>query len=613
MDLRDTLVELLKQNNGFNGLTRKLSKDLKNRILEETKHLPEKSQMGERIYNIVNSNQIPVCDKGNQFKFRNYNTGYTRYCGANCECANLNRGSAISDSHKNRTEEDKALRIQRIIDSLNETKKWVPDNPNFSFEDLVDYLKERMEKYEITSPVFYKTMPFFIENEIKKHTSYLPNNAKIKERVFNILNPGTNRICGCGNPVKFGTFKSGYKEFCSSNCGAFNQAQSEKVRDHYSKLTPEEIQKRKDKQKETCLENWGYEHHMQSPVFMAEYQQIFIDKYGAPSPLQSKEVTEKARQTCLEKYGVEYPLQNIDILEDALEKSKEAQGGQFCVAARAAYKEKTGYDSCFQDPEWQQQNRINRMIDTGWGLPKSEIIFDEYNSVECPVCGEKSKVLSHDHLKSHGINSAEEFRELYPDYRRVSWETSDKISEGNTGREVTVEHRMNYRNARIKYMSENTGNGKGIFYDTKPELEFEEELKKLNVPYSKQFHTKQPHFNYDFLLWDCILVEIDGPYRRNPRMHSSQEMFELTVMRDELKTRGADAHGYLLGRIEVDSKLPTDWYDILVQQGIDLKNNSYRKRAKNDYLCEIITNDLRDYLELKKQVKEEEERRSEEN
>lgn len=605
MDLRDNLVELINQNNGFNGLTRKLTKDLKDRILEETKHLPEKSQMGERIYNIVNYDQIPVCDKGNQFKFRNYDTGYTRYCGANCECANLNRGSAISDSYKNRTEEDKALRKQRNRDSLNETKKWIPDNPNFSFEDLVDYLKERMEKYGITSPVFYKTMPFFIENEIKKHTSYLPNDAKIKERVYNILNPESNRICGCGNPVKFGTFNSGYRKFCSSNCEAFNQAQSEKVRDHCSKLSPEEIQDRVDKRKASSLENWGYENHMQSPVFMEQYQQKLMDEHGVSSVFQIPEVAEKIKQINLEKFGVEYPLQNKEFQAYTLEKSKEAQGGQFCVAARAAYKEKTGYDSCFQDPEWQQQNRINRMIDTGWGLPKSEIIFDEYNSVECPVCGEKSKVLSPDHLKSHGINSAEEFRELYPDYRRVSMETSDKISEANTGREVTVEHRMNYRNARIQYMSNYNGNGKGVFYDTKPELEFEKELKKLNVPYSKQFHTKQPHFNYDFLLWDCILVEIDGPYHRNPKMHSSQEMFEMTVMRDELKNRGAYAHGYLLGRIEVDSKLPVDWYDILVQQGINLKNNSYRKRAKNDYLCGNVTEDLKVYLELKKQLKEE--------
>lgn len=64
----------------------------------------------------------------------------------------------------------------------------------------------------------------------------------------------------------------------------------------------------------------------------------------------------------------------------------------------------------------------------------------------------------------------------------------------------------------------------------------------------------------------------------------------------------------------MDSKLPVDWYDILVQQGIDLKNNSYRKRAKNDYLCGNVTEDLKVYLGLKKQLKEEEnQRRSEEN
>ena len=368
MILKDILQDLLNQNNGFKGLVQKLTKDLKSRILEETKNLPLKSQFDERIYNILNYHQIPVCDKGNQFKFKSFTEGYARFCGANCECANSKRAEFRTNFAKNRSKEDKDKTEQKKKTSIEEARKWVPTS-TFDFDDLVDYLKERIEKCKKNQGVVYKTLPYFIEDEIKKHTSYLPEETLLNERVYNILHPGNRKTCSCGNPSKFHSFNVGYRKYCSSNCEGFNKDHSEHMKEHYKNLSEEEKQRRVEKQQETSLENWGYTSHMKSPEYMKEYQQNLLDKFGVTNVFEIPEIKEKNKKNNLEKYGVEYPFQNSEFQAAALEKSKEAHGGEYCKKAREAYKEKTGFDSCFQDPEWQEKNRELRKERTGSASP----------------------------------------------------------------------------------------------------------------------------------------------------------------------------------------------------------------------------------------------------
>jgi very-short-patch-repair endonuclease len=130
--------------------------------------------------------------------------------------------------------------------------------------------------------------------------------------------------------------------------------------------------------------------------------------------------------------------------------------------------------------------------------------------------------------------------------------------------------RENYRQARLTLMRDHPELVGFKWRDTKPELEFEEELVKHRMTYTKQYHSSKPHYLYDFKIGDDVLVEIDGPYHHNPKMHKTVEDYERQVARDKAKNVAALENGFTLYRIPVGQHLPQDWYDILKQQGWDL-------------------------------------------
>lgn len=130
--------------------------------------------------------------------------------------------------------------------------------------------------------------------------------------------------------------------------------------------------------------------------------------------------------------------------------------------------------------------------------------------------------------------------------------------------------RANYRQARLTLMRDHPELVGFKWRDTKPELEFEAELVKHGMKYTKQYHSSKPHYLYDFKIGDDVLVEIDGPYHYNPKMHKTVEDYERQVARDKSKNVAALENGFTLYRIPVGQHLPQDWYDILKQQGWDL-------------------------------------------
>lgn len=48
--------------------------------------------------------------------------------------------------------------------------------------------------------------------------------------------------------------------------------------------------------------------------------------------------------------------------------------------------------------------------------------MDDYNSVQCPICGKHLKVINNFHLKSHGYDNKKSFLEDYPNTRMMSVE-----------------------------------------------------------------------------------------------------------------------------------------------------------------------------------------------
>ena len=148
-------------------------------------------------------------------------------------------------------------------------------------------------------------------------------------------------------------------------------------------------------------------------------------------------------------------------------------------------------------------------------------------------------------------------------------EKVDAMNNARRGQKESDEVRMKKSDSRTKYMVENSDKLGFKFFDTKPELEFESILISLGLEYTKQYHTSNPHRLYDFKVGD-VLIEIDGPYHYNPKLHKTIESFDKQVERDEFKNKNAIAKGFKIGRIQVTNSIPANWKDILLEQNIIL-------------------------------------------
>lgn len=154
--------------------------------------------------------------------------------------------------------------------------------------------------------------------------------------------------------------------------------------------------------------------------------------------------------------------------------------------------------------------------------------------------------------------------------REVQLEKAKQMQDARRGSKATPEQRENYREARLAYMQANPENIGIRWKDTKPELEFAAEMDKRGIKYQKQWHSSKPHYLYDFKIGDC-LVEIDGPYHHNEKIHKEPDGLEKQILRDAEKNLAAGKLGCRIFRIRVEDKvLPDNWIEILHQQGWDL-------------------------------------------
>jgi very-short-patch-repair endonuclease len=140
------------------------------------------------------------------------------------------------------------------------------------------------------------------------------------------------------------------------------------------------------------------------------------------------------------------------------------------------------------------------------------------------------------------------------------------------GSKATEEQRLRYSAARSKYISEHPEYQPKLF-NTNPEQEFSKTLDLLDIPYTRSFHLQNKV--YDFLLFDKIIIELDGPYHRTLGFYISKdatieekvEKLRGFVEKDRIKDQLARSQGFLIYRIPVGRHIPKDWHNILVQQG----------------------------------------------
>jgi very-short-patch-repair endonuclease len=141
------------------------------------------------------------------------------------------------------------------------------------------------------------------------------------------------------------------------------------------------------------------------------------------------------------------------------------------------------------------------------------------------------------------------------------------------GSNATDEQRERYSQARLKYMEENPDKLPSKLFNTKPEIEFAKALDELEIQYERNVHIVNRVF--DFRLRDMVLIEIDGPYHWNYKMYGNKNMsdserinlFNEAKKRDMYKNSLASEKGYTVYRIKVESNLPKNWKDQLIEQG----------------------------------------------
>lgn len=140
------------------------------------------------------------------------------------------------------------------------------------------------------------------------------------------------------------------------------------------------------------------------------------------------------------------------------------------------------------------------------------------------------------------------------------------------GQKMTDAQKVNYSEARLKFIEENPDKIIPKLFNTKPEQEFEQILKDRGIEYHKNKRIGNRLF--DFVIADCV-VELDGPYHREVLMHGHkgmsmeerQQLLNVMQARDALKTQLAQDMGYKVFRIDVTNCLPKDWHSILIAQG----------------------------------------------
>jgi len=153
----------------------------------------------------------------------------------------------------------------------------------------------------------------------------------------------------CGAPVKYISFKEGFKKTCSSEClrkykkQAFNRA-LEKYKEkndlnlnvkNFSQI-PKIKEKRsqwfksqefKEKSKQTMLKKYNIDNLFKSKEFQQEIKKVFLKKYGVDNPMKAEEIKiktiRKLRQKKLSKKLEIAKVLNIDFNIDDYLKNKE--------------------------------------------------------------------------------------------------------------------------------------------------------------------------------------------------------------------------------------------------------------------------------------------------
>ena len=125
---------------------------------------------------------------------------------------------------------------------------------------MIDIIKELTVRDNFTVSNLTKEMSMWV----KENTKHLDKEISLKERVYILINSGSEAICLNGNRKNFKSYKQGYK-FCGSakTCKCFRDNSALFMSDFMKNMDEKELVRRVDKIKETVTNRYGVENVFQ--------------------------------------------------------------------------------------------------------------------------------------------------------------------------------------------------------------------------------------------------------------------------------------------------------------------------------------------------------------
>ncbi len=180
------------------------------------------------------------------------------------------------------------------------------------------------KKISINKLYHIKNIKLFFNRVIEFNNKYfIDNSIKYSQMLYNYINNiKYHKICmneSCNNKcVYFKNFYIGYTSFCSNKCISSSKIIKDKKIETLKKYgveNPFQLDKVKEKTKQTNLKRYGVEYASQNKEIKEKIKKTNLKRYGVRNLLQSKEIKEKIKQTNLKRYGVEYPSKSKIIKE----------------------------------------------------------------------------------------------------------------------------------------------------------------------------------------------------------------------------------------------------------------------------------------------------------
>lgn len=195
-------------------------------------------------------------------------------------------------------------------------------------------------------------------------TSHLPENRKLSERVYVLINGDQNSVCFRGNRKLFISFNDGFRQFCAAHCPCSNEHQSNKLTEYQSNVTEEERERQLVKYKETCLDNFGVDNAAKAQSSKDKALATDTERYGGYHT-QNVEIKAKIVATNEERYGG-HPASTEEVMNKIKATNLERYGHENTMhIARQAYFEQTGFTNPFLQPEMQTRAKATMLKNHG--------------------------------------------------------------------------------------------------------------------------------------------------------------------------------------------------------------------------------------------------------